>query len=178
MNKDAEVFKPDDIIITLDGKDYCLKYDLNAFCELEKIYPSVDNVLQMLLGTTAAPDLEKVTFQDKPVLASDIKIAGVPLAIYVNKINEVKEAKHSDTLNLLWAGCIHAYCDLNKFDEIIGYKLSKSKLGMGVTFKNLREVNAKILTAILRDLIPSPESKNAEAPEVPEPQQPQLTLRK
>ena len=37
----------------------------------------------------------------------------------------------------------------------------KSKLGSYVTFRNLKEINAKIIVALLRDLIPS---KNAEAP--------------
>ena len=53
---------------------------------------------------------------------------------------------------------------------LIGYSISKAKLGAGVTFKNLREVNGKILTAILRDLVPSDSVKNAEAPEAAEAQ--------
>ncbi len=168
MNESALIFKPTDVTIVLDGTEYRLTYDLNAFCELEKIYDSVDGVLQMLLGTSAVPDMDKVTYQGKPVLASDVLIDNTPLITYINKINKVKAAKHTDTLNLLWIGVLHDYSEYDAFGEIKCYTISKAKLGAAVNFKNLREVNSKILTAILRDLLPSDEVKNAEAPEVVE----------
>jgi hypothetical protein len=134
----------------------------------------------MLLGTSNVPDLSKVTYLDKPAVAADVKIAGIPLTTYINKINRVREAKHSDTRNLLWAGCLHDHSVYNDHGEITGYTVSKDKLGALITFKNMREINAKIAAAILRDLLPSQEVKNAEAPEaVPEQEvQPHLTLRK
>lgn len=180
MNENAAVFKPEDIVVELGGERYRLFYDLNCFCELEKIYDSVDSILQMLLGTSNVPDLTKVTYLDKPVTAMDVKIADIPLATYINKINRVREAKHSDTRNLLWAGCLHDHAIYNSFGEITGYSISKDKLGAQITFKNMREINAKIAAAILRDLLPSQEVKNAEAPEVvPEQEvQPHLVLRK
>lgn len=165
MNENATVFRPDDIVVTIDGVDYRLIYDLNAFCEMEKIYESVDSVLQMLLGASAAPDLSKVTIRGEAVDPDEILIDGVTLTTYINKVNKVKEAKHTDTLNLLWLGCLHDHTEFDSFGEIKRYTIAKAKLGAGVTFKNLREVNGKILTAILRDLVPSEEVKNAEAPE-------------
>ena len=65
--------------------------------------------------------------------------------------------KHTDTLNLLWAGCLHDAAIYNSFGEITGYTVSKARLGAEVTFRNLREVNGKIITAILRDLLPQDE---------------------
>lgn len=170
MNEDASVFKPDDVTVTIAGKEYRLIYDLNAFCEMEKIYDSVDSVLQMLLGVSTNTDLTKVTFKGAPVNAEDITVADLPLTAYIGKINKTKEAKHTDTLNLLWLGCLHDYTLYDEHEEIKGYSISKAKLGAGVTFKNLREVNGKILTAILRDLVPSDSVKNAEAPEAAEAQ--------
>ena len=178
MNSDATVFKPDPIIVQVAGVDYSLVYDLNAFCELEKIYPSVDGILQMLLGTTAAPDLKNVTYRDITIEASDVKVDGTPLSMYVGKLSNAKEARHTDTLNLLWAGCLHNHIIYDNFGEIKSYSITKAKLGAGVTFKNLREINSKILMAILRDLIPSAESKNAEAPEPVEEKPPQVVLHK
>ena len=47
MNDDASVFKPDDVTVTIAGKEYRLIYDLNAFCEMEKMYDSVDRILNI-----------------------------------------------------------------------------------------------------------------------------------
>lgn len=172
MNESAAVFKPTDSVITLGDVDYRLVYDLNAFAELEKIYDSVDSILQMLLGTSNAPDLETITYKGNKAEASDILVAGTPLSIYLEKLNKVREAKHTDTLNLLWAGCLHDAAIYNSFGEITGYTVTKARLGAQVTFKNLRDVNAKILATILRDLLPPEEVKNAAAPEETSPQEP------
>ncbi len=164
-NENAAIFKPDDVVIEL-AEDYKVRlvYDLNAFCELEKIYDSVDSVIQMVLGTQENVDPEKLLTQvrigDMPVDGKTITIAGTPLLDYLKKVH-TKQAKHEDTLNLLWAGCLHDAAQYDQHDEIIGYNISKSKLGSYVTFRNLREINAKIIVALLRDLIPP---KNAEEP--------------
>lgn len=170
MNATTTLFKPTDVVLKLgeagDEKQYRLIYDLNAFCELEKMYDSVDSVLQMLLGVNETPDMNEVTYKGEPVLAEDVQVAGTALASYIAKVNNKKEAKHADTLNLLWIGTLHDHAVYNDFDEITGYSISKAKLGAIVTFKNLREVNAKIVTAILRDLLPPVnEAKNEEASE-------------
>lgn len=164
-NENAAIFKPDDVVIKLaDDFEVRLVYDLNAFCELEKIYDSVDAVIQMILGTQENVDPSKLLTQvkvgDMFIDGSTVTIAGTPLIDYLSKVH-AKQAKHADTLNLLWAGCLHDAAQYNSDDEIVGYNISKSKLGSYVTFKNLREINAKIIVALLRDLIPS---KNVEAP--------------
>lgn len=165
MNANATLFKPTDVLVTLAEKEYRIVFDLNAFCEIEKMYESVDSVLQMLLGVNELPDMEAITYKGEKAIAEDILIAGIPLASYVAKVNNKKEAKHSDTLNLLWVGLLHDSAVYNEHDEIISYSLSKSKVGSMVTFKNLRLINMQIITAILRDLIPpNAETKNEEAP--------------
>ena len=176
-NENAAIFKPDDVTIKLaDDYEVRLVYDLNAFCELEKLYDSVDTVIQMVLGTQENVDPEKLLTQVKTgnmfLDGNTITIAGTPLIDYLRKVH-TRQAKHADTLNLLWAGCLHDAAVYNEHDEITGYNVSKSKLGSYVTFKNLREINAKIIVALLRDLIPS---KNAEAPaEEEQPAAPTIT---
>lgn len=167
-NEKVLAFRAEPVTVEIEGTVYELKFDLNAFCELEKMYDSVDDVLQMILGTSNAPDLQSITYCGAPALASDIAIAGVPLETYLDKLNSVKQARHTDTRNLLWAGAIHAYAEYDEQGEIKGYTLSKAKIAKGVTFQNLRTINAKIVTAILRDLLPvNDQEKNAEAPEEP-----------
>ena len=181
MNEDAKLFRPEAITVELGGDTYELVYDLNAFCELEKTYDSVDSILQMLLGASNVPDLEKVTYDGAAVAANTIAIAGVPLPVYINKVNKVREVKNTDTLLMLWAGCLHNHCKYDEFGEISGYTITKAQIGSQVSFKNIREVNGKILTSILRDLIPAQSVKNAEAPETMEQTQevkPKLTLLK
>ena len=172
MNATTTLFKPTDVILKLgeagEEKQYRLIYDLNAFCELEKMYDSVDSVLQMLLGVNETPDMNEVTYKGDKANATDIVIAGTPLEAYIKRVNNKKEAKHTDTLNLLWVGTLHDHAIYNEHDEISGYSISKAKLGALVTFKNLREINAQIVLAILRDLLPpqkDEEEKNEAAPE-------------
>lgn len=165
MNEKAAIFKPEDITIQLsEDLTVRLVFDLNAFCELETIYDSVDAVIQMILGTQESVDpnllLTQVKSGDMFIDGATVTIAGTPLIDYLQKVH-VKQAKHADTLNLLWAGTLHDNAEYNNNDELIGYTISKRKLGSYVTFKNLREVNAKIITALLRDLIPT---KNVSEP--------------
>jgi len=168
MNEIVSTFKPDDITIKLgDGdnaKEYRIFYDLNAFAELEKMYDSIDSILQMLLSTKDTQTVTNVTYMKGTVNATDIEVDGIPLTAYIAKASRVKEAKLTDTLNLLWAGCLHDCAIYNNFGEITGYTVTKARLGACVTLKNLPEVNSKILIAFLRDLIPSNEAKNAEVP--------------
>ena len=137
-NENAAIFKPDDIVIQL-ADDYSVRlvYDLNAFCELEKLYDSVDAVIQMILGTSESVDPNKLLTQvkcgDMFIEGDKVTIAGTPLIDYLSKVH-TKQAKHEDTLNLLWAGCLHDAAQYNEHDEITGYNVSKSKLGSYVTF--------------------------------------------
>ena len=65
-NEKAAIFKPNDVVIQL-AEDYSVRlvYDLNAFCELEKLYDSVDAVIQMILGTAESVDPQKLLTQVK-----------------------------------------------------------------------------------------------------------------
>lgn len=177
-NENAAIFKPDDVVVKLaDDYEVRLIYDLNAFCELEKIYDSVDAVIQMVLGTQENVDPKKLLAQvkvgDMFIDGATVTIAGTPLIDYLTKVH-AKQAKNEDTLNLLWAGCLHDAAKYDEHDEIVGYDISKSKLGSYVTFKNLREINSKIIVALLRDLIPP---KNVEAPAAGEqPEAPKKTV--
>lgn len=163
-------FKPQPVIIHLgkneeDEQDYELVFDLNAFCEMETMYESVDSVIQMLMGAPA-PDLDKVKYNGAKVLAQDITVDGKPLSDYINQLANRSKAKYKDTLNLLWLGVLHDHTIYDEDGEVKKYTITKSKLGSMVTLTNIREVNAKIMTAILRDLLPalvkSNQAKNAE----------------
>lgn len=174
MNNKILNFKPQPISVELDGKTYNLCFNLNAFCEMEKLYDSVDEVLQMLLGGgDDIPDLTRVTYCEAPCLATDISIAGVPLAVYIEKYSKkIREAKHEDTRNLLWLGCLHEYTEFDSEGNIVRYTLGKGELAKHITLRNMREINTKIVTALLQDLIPAtngtdPNVETVETPEVP-----------
>lgn len=173
MNEKVLTFKPQPVTLTLGEETYVLYYDLNAFIEMEKIYDSVDSVIQMIMGQNKAPDLNEVMYNGVKCAAEDITIAGVLLTDYINKVDKPKTAKHSDTLNLLWLACLHDHTIYDDDGNVIKYTISKAHLGSLVTFANLKEVNAKIVAAILRDLIPAvvnaEAEKNAQAagPEAP-----------
>ena len=162
----SAVFKPKPVELELNGEKYTLVYDLNAFCEM-------DTVINMLMGTPA-PDISKVTYCDAPCQSSDIKIDGKPLTEYIQRLSDTPKAKYRDTLNLLWLGVLHDHTKFTEDGEVAGYTVSKAKLGQGVTLTNLREVNQKIITTVLRDLLPAlvnaskdagGDAKNAEAQE-------------
>lgn len=174
MNNKILNFKPQAISVDLGDTTYNLCYDLNAFCEMEKIYDSVDEVLQMLLGGgDDIPDLTRVTYCEAPCLAADIAIAGVPLAVYIEKNSKkIREAKHEDTRNLLWLGCLHDHTEFDAEGNVVRYTIGKGELAKHITLRNMRDINTKIVTAILQDLIPAtngadPNVETAEAPEVP-----------
>lgn len=151
-------FKPQPVLLTLgkpgEEQQYELLYDLNAFCEMETMYESVDSVIQMLMGAPA-PDLNKVTYNGAKVLAEDVLVDGKPLAAYINQLAGRTKAKYKDTLNLLWLGVLHDHTVYDDDGEVSKYTITKAKLGSMVTLTNLREVNSKIMTAILRDLLPA-----------------------
>lgn len=154
LHKPVDTFKPKPVMLTLGGTDYELIYDLNAFCEMETLYDSVDSVIQMLMGAPA-PDLSKVTYNEAPVMPDDVKVDGKPLTEYINQLNNKTKAKYKDTLNLLWLGLLHDHTEYDADGEVSKYTITKAKLGSMVTLTNLREVNTKIMTAILRDLLPA-----------------------
>jgi hypothetical protein len=45
---EAKTFKPEEVIINLNDTNYVLKYDLNAFAELEKRYGNIDAAMEAL----------------------------------------------------------------------------------------------------------------------------------
>lgn len=171
VNK-ALTFKADDVKIKLGDKEYRLVYDLNAFCELEKTYGSIDKILQLILGNPNEPQDRSVTVDGKEVDVNTVTVGGKPLAVLLDDmLGKRTSATHTDTLNLLYAGTMHDSAQYNAHDEIIGYGTSKAKLGSMVTLANVREVNAAIVAALLRDLVPAKnadEGKNTEAPEAAE----------
>lgn len=170
VNK-ALTFKADDVKITLGDTEYRLVYDLNAFCELEKTYGSIDNILKLILGGATADVDKTVAVDGKEVPVEQVTIGGKPLSEMLDAMLNTPKATHQDTLNLLYAGTMHDAAIYNEHDEITGYKTSKSKLGAQVTLRNVREVNAAVVAAILRDLVPAQNNeagKNTEAPDAAE----------
>jgi hypothetical protein len=164
-NEAAKLFKPEPITVKLGDKEYRLVYDLNALCELEKIYGSVATILQMILGTGEVGDYTKITYCGAPCKAEDIVIDGTPLTVFLEKQAKVKTAGYEDTRNLLWAGCLYDHAIFDKHDEIVGYSISKTRLGREIGFHNIQDINQQILVAFLRDMVPPGEQeKNVEVP--------------
>lgn len=167
----ALVFKADDVKITLGETEYRLVYDLNAFCELEKIYGSIDDVLKLILGApeiAAEAEIKNDDETTSTIAVDKITVGGTPLTSILQKASSSPKATMADTLNLLYAGLMHDAAIYNTHDEITGYKISKSRIGSHINIANVREVNARIVAAIIRDLVPAKSDdtgKNVEAPE-------------
>ena len=166
----AKTFLPDTTKIRLGDDDYRLVYDMTAFCALEAIYGTVDTVLKMLFGDVAQKLEPVVTYNDAPVSINEIVVDGTPLEVILNERNSgIRTAKHSDTLELIWAGMMHDNAIYNDNDELIGYTMSRREVAGNITFKNYNALNRKIVEAILRDLAPgvgASEEKNVQ-PEKP-----------
>ena len=161
MNEKAAIFKPEPVKLVLEDQEFALKYTLNAFVEMEKLYDSVDEVIQMLLGQQT-PDMEAVFFKGVACSADDVEVGGTPLSSYIAKLSKTKKATHADTLNLLWLACLHDHALCDEDGNIIRYTITKNQLGSLVTFRNLKEVNGKIVEALLRDLLPAVQAAVAE----------------
>lgn len=165
----ASVFKPDDTIVEIGENKYRLVFDMLAFCELEKKYGTVDVVLEMLFGELAEELEPVITYNEAPINIDEVKVDGAPLAMVLSsKKSEKRVAKHSDTLELIWAGMLHDNAIYNDLDEIIGYKVSRRKIASEITFKNYAKLNVKIIEAFIKDLAPNigvgDEKNVAEAP--------------
>lgn len=163
----ATIFRPEQQQVTLDGKTYNVVFDLNAFCELEKIYGSVDVVFRKMLGNPFVSN-GTVRYKGELVQTDDITIGDRPLTGLLPKLLELESANMSDTLNILYAGLMHDIATYNSNDEITGYTLSKNKVGQLITLKNLKEINSAVTVALLRDMIPADDdgaAKNVVAPE-------------
>lgn len=167
----AGIFQPTDTVITIGDKQVRLVFDMLAFCELEKEYGSVDVVLNMLFGDVAERLEPVVTYNDAFVNIEEIKVDGKPLALLLAEHRkDSRKGKHSDTLNLVWAGMMHDNAIYNDMDEVTGYKIPKMAIARDITFKNYSKINVRIVEAILKDLAPSVgagETKNVE-PQVEE----------
>ena len=164
--KVTDVFQPTPISVKFGEEEYTIKFDMMAFLQLEKVYGSVDVVLEMLFGSVGQILEPVVTYNDAEVLPSEIKVDGTPLDVIIMERSQAnkRKAKHSDALELLWAGILNENAIYNDDDELIGYKVSKRHIAEQITFRNYGEVNRKVLEVILRDLAPNlglGESKNA-----------------
>lgn len=170
MENKALMFKHDDIKITLGGKEYKLVFDLNAFCEIEKRYGSVDKVLSMVLGGAAQMDTT-VKCKGYEVDPKEVTIGDATLDTLLPKLTDTQPtAKLTDTLVLLYIALMHDTAVYNANDEICKYSISEARLGSLVDMSMLREINGKVVAALMRDLVPSKadDGKNAEAPEAAE----------
>lgn len=164
----ATIFKPENITIELGGDTYSIVFDMNAFCELEKIYKTIDAVIKKVLGKSTQE--HKVFYKDELVEASAITVDGKPL-VSILATDDDSAATASDTLNILYCGLMHDLAIYNEHDEITGYKKSKREIASCITFKNIRDVNIKLAMAFIQDLVPTvAEAKNETGAEEAAPQ--------
>lgn len=163
----ANIFKPDVSKITLGDIDYNIFFDMNSFIELEKIYGSVDAVLKLILGLSNNTE-PVVKFNGGVIRAEEITVDNELLTDLLTRQRTVT-ATYSDSLNFLYAGLMHDAAIYNADDEIVGYNIKKARLASNITFANIREINSKVVMAILKDLVLTPdETKNVEAPKAAE----------
>lgn len=163
IENSSSIFKAEPITITLGDETYEIVYDLNALCELERYYSSVNVVLKKILGTSRKE--HKIFYKDDEVKPQEITVDGQPLSLVLANLdrNADEDAKTTatDTLNILYCGILRGIAEYNEHDEIVGYKKSKASIGKCITLRNMGEVNLKIATAIIRDIVPTEaEAKN------------------
>lgn len=163
----ATVFKPEPVQVTFGDNTYNIMFDMNAFVELEKIYSTVGSVIKKVLGNSKKE--HTVTIDGKKADPSTIMVDSAPLTQFLAKLDsEDSETTTSDTLNILYCGLMHDLAIYNEHDEIVGYKVSKQRIASYINFKNLKEINFKLVLAFIRDLVPSEnEAKNEMGVEAP-----------
>ena len=151
----STIFKPEAITLELGGETYSLIFDMNAFCELEKIYRTINAVIKKVLGGSAKE--HKVFYKDELIEANTITVDGKPLVSVLNELDkEANEtATATDTINILYCGLMHDLAIYNEHDELIGYKKTKHEIASHITLSNLKEVNIKLVAAFVQDLVPN-----------------------
>lgn len=167
----ATVFKPEPITITLGDETYSIVFDMNAFCELEKTYRTIDTVIKKVLGKSRKE--HTVLYKGKAVDAAEITVDGKALfAVLADLDTDADTATTaSDTLNILYCGIMRDLAIYNEHDEITGYRKTKKDIASLITFRNLREVNVKVAMAFIQDLVPTvAETKNETGAEAEAPQ--------
>ena len=163
IENSSSLFKHEPVTIELGGNTYEIVFDMNAFCELEKIYKSVGNVLKKVLGSGRKE--HKVFYKDALIEAADVAVDGQSLALLLTQLDrqndEESTATVTDTLNILYCGIMRDIAIYNEHDEITGYKISKAASGRCIDLKKIAECNLKIATVMMRDLLPTEaEAKN------------------
>ena len=168
MENKALIFKPDTLSVTIGDSSYAVVFDMNAFCELERIYGSVDKVLKLMLGTTTNAADKTVRVKGELYDPTEITVGAATLDTLLDGMFKTQTATLGDTLNLLYVGLMHSLAVYNANDEICKYSLSKVRVGSILTPATAAEINGIIVKALFRDLIPAKngdDEKNVGTPE-------------
>ena len=160
VENSASIFKPQTVEVELGGEKYPIVYDMNAFIELEKIYGTIDAVIKKVLGKSRKE--HEVKDGDTVINAKDITVDGKSLDVILAELDASSEdATTTDTLNILYCGLMRDLAIYNEHDELVGYKVSKHRIASMINFKNIKDINVKIVIAFIQDLMPSAgETKN------------------
>ena len=107
--------------IEIDGKGYEVKYDFNAFIELEEIYGSIEEAMEAMQG--------------KVILGKD----GKPIIVKDEEDNDVEKRKFSlkAMRDFLWAGMLFGNA-----------KITKREVGKLLEFGNFQYVVTEMMSAI------------------------------
>lgn len=150
-----QLFKPSDIVIDIGGKKEKIKFDMNAVLELEAIYGSIDYVFKMLFSATNETHVVKVDGEEIDI--TKVTVDDAPLVQLLQKQDAADRAIKTtikDTVALLWVGLLHEHAKRDEDGEIVSCDITKGMLRESISFKNqLAEVNTKIVSALIRDLI-------------------------
>jgi len=107
--------------IEIDGKNYEVKYDFNAFIELEEIYGSIEEAMESMQGEI--------------ILGKD----GKPIIVKDEEDNDVEKRKFSlkAMRDFLWAGMLFG-----------NTKIAKREVGKLLEFGNFQYVVTEMMSAI------------------------------
>jgi len=133
--------------LTIDGKDYLIKYDFNAFIELEDIYGSIDDAMKAIQGEKVFEVDEKtgeavldVEGKKKPIMTEEIDKDGKK--VYeadgkTPKMVQKRKISFKSIRDFLWVGLLYS-------DE----KMTKQAAGKLLEFVNFKYVMETMIQAI------------------------------
>jgi hypothetical protein len=159
-----EDIKVEGVPIELKGTTYYLKYDLNAFAELEEKYGSLYKALKSLEGTDEKDDEGNVIMTEDRDDDDNIILdkEGKPKKVPRRKIS-IKAIR-----TIFWAGLIHAHPKMTELEagallSIADMSTLAEKLGeaIKVSMPNIKdEVNKEEVSKETEDKILAGDSKN------------------
>lgn len=117
--------------IEINGKDYLIKYDFNAFIELEDIYGSLDEAMKIIQGELT------VDKEGKPVYEIDIETGEIAIDKETGKQIQKRKISFKAIRDFLWCGLLYALP-----------AMTKNEAGKLLEFTNFKYIIENVVEAL------------------------------